>query len=89
MRPFVCADPALVNLVDRNGIEEMQLLASVPDDGEKVGGFEDFEMLGHGLAGHGEMGAEFGKRSPIGLVQLIEELAAAGIGEGFEHVVHR
>ena len=89
MGPFVFADPSFVDLVDRDRIEEMQLLPAVPDHREEVGGFENLEMLGHGLAGHIEMGAEFRECPPIRLLQLIEKVAAAGIGEGFEHVVHR
>lgn len=72
-----------------HGIQKVQLLAPVPDHGEEVGGFEDIEVLGHGLAGHVEMGAEFRQRLPVGLVQVVEELAAARIGEGFEHIFHQ
>jgi hypothetical protein len=77
LRPFVFADPPFVDFVERHGIQKVELFAPVPDHGEEIGGFEDLEVLGHGLAGHVEMGAEFRQRLPVGLVQLIEELAAA------------
>ena len=86
--PLVLADPALVNFVDGNGIEVVELFAAVPDHGEEVGVFEDFEVLGHGLARHVEVGAEVAERAPVGLVQLIEKLSAAGIGERFENFIH-
>jgi hypothetical protein len=36
-------------------------------------------MLGHGLAGHLQMFAQFSQRLPVALVQPIEQLAPAGI----------
>ena len=57
LRPFIFADPAFKNFMDRNGVEKVELFAPVPDHGEEIGGFEDLEVLGHGLAGHVEMSA--------------------------------
>jgi len=75
--------------VERHGIQKVELFAPMPDHGEKVGGFENLEVLGHGLTGHVEMGAEFRQRLPVGLVQLVEELTAARVSEGFEYVIHQ
>lgn len=85
---FVFADPALVDFVDGDGVEEMELLAAVPDRGDEVGLLEEVEMLRHGLAGHIEVLAERGEGLAVVLVQEVEQLATAGIGQGFENVIH-
>jgi hypothetical protein len=51
---FVFVDPTPIDLVDRDGIEIVELLASVPDDDDEVCFFQDNEMLGHCLTGHVE-----------------------------------
>ena len=89
LRPLVLADPAFVDFVNRNGIEIVELFAPLPDDAEEVCTFENLEMFGYGLPGYFEMGAELGQRPPVDRMQRIEELAAAGVGQGFEHIVHQ
>ena len=74
--------------MERDGIEEVELFPSVPDHGEQVGVFENLEVLGHSLAGHVEVGAKLSQGPAVLLVKLVEELPAAGIGEGFENIVH-
>lgn len=86
--PFVFADPALVDFVDGDGVEVVELFATVPDGGDEVGVLEEIEVLGHGLAAHIEMLAERGERLAVVLVQQVEQLAAAGIGQSFENIVH-
>ena len=45
-------------------------------------------MLGHGLARHGEVLAQFAEGLPIAVVQPIEQLSPAWIGQGFKDFVH-
>jgi len=85
---LVLADPALVDVVNRDGVEEVELFATVPDGGDEVGVLEEIEVLGHGLARHVEVLAEGGEGLAVVLVQQIEQLATAGIGQGFENGVH-
>ena len=74
------ADPALVNLVERHGIEVMQFLAPIPLDGDKVSCFKQAQMLGDRLAGHAEPLAQLSQSLPAALAQAVEQFAAAGIG---------
>jgi hypothetical protein len=88
LRAFVFADPALGDFVDGHRIEVMELFASAPDDCDKVRAFEQVEVFGHGLAGHGEVGTQVRERLPAAFTQRVEQLAAAPVGEGFEHFIH-
>ena len=88
LRAFVLADPAFVDFMDRDRVKVMEFFAAMPDGGNEVGALEEEEMLGHGLAGHGEVGAQLGERLAIAAMQGIEQVAATRIGEGFEHFVH-
>jgi hypothetical protein len=85
---LVLANPALVDFVDRDGIEVVELFAAMPDGGDEVGLFEKVEVLGHSLAGHVEVRAQGGQRLPVVRVKHVEQLAAAGIGQSFEYSVH-
>ncbi len=85
---LVFADPALVDFVDGNGVEVVELFAAVPDGGDEVGVLEEVQVLGDGLTAHVEVLAEGGEGLAVVLMQQVEQLAAAGIGQGFEHVVH-
>ena len=85
---LVFADPPLIDIVNGDRIEVVELFAAAPDDCDEVGLLEDFEVLGDSLARHGEQRAKPSQRLPAALVQRIEQLASAGIGEGLEHVVH-
>lgn len=86
--PLVLADPALVDFVDGDGVEVVELFAAVPDGGDEVGVLEEVQVLGHGLTGHVEVLAEGGEGLAVVLMQQVEQLAAAGIGQGFENGVH-
>ena len=85
---LVLADPALVDFVDGDGVEVVKLFPAVPDGGDEVGVLEEVEVLRHGLAGHVEVLAESGEGLAVVLMQQVEQLAAAGIGQGFENGVH-
>src|SRR5580704_16772043 len=56
---LVFPDPAFRDLVDRHGVEIVQLLAPTFDRGDKVRVLQDCEMLAHRLPGHGKPSAEF------------------------------
>ena len=86
---FVFVNPALADLVQRHGIEIMQFLASVPDGSDEVGGFEQAQVLGDGLARHVEMTAKRAERLAVVLAQCIEQLAPAGVRQGFKYCIHR
>jgi len=88
MIALIFADPAFVNFVDRHGVQIVQLLAPLPDHGHQVGVFQQTQMLRHRLAGHVQLPAQFAERLPALTVQFIEQLAAALIRQGFEHVIH-
>ena len=85
---LVLADPALVDFVDGDGVEEVELFPAVPDGGDEVGVLEEVEVLCHRLAGHVEVLAEGGEGLAVVLMQQVEQLAAAGIGQGFKNGVH-
>ena len=86
---FVFADPAFADLMQRHRIEEMQLLASAPDDDDQVRPLKDDQVLRHRLTRHLQVTAEFAERLAIALVQLIQQLSAALIGQRFEDCIHR
>jgi len=88
LRTLVFADPPLVNFVQRNGIQVMEFFTPAPDRGHEVGGFQQEEMLGNGLPRHVEIFAKIAQRSPVVLVQNIQQLATAGIRQCFKHLVH-
>lgn len=85
---LVLADPAFVDFVNGDGIEVVQFFAAVPDGRDKIGALEQVEVLGYGLTCHVEVRAQVGQRLPAALVEHIEQFAAAGIGQGFKHVIH-
>lgn len=88
MRALIFRDPAFVELVEGDGIEEVELLTATPSGGDEVGVFEDFEVLGDGLTGHVEAAAEIAESLAVLAAQLIEQGPAAGIGQGFEDCIH-
>jgi len=51
---FVFVNPTPIDLVDRDRIEIVELLASAPDDDDEICFFQDDEMLAHCLTGHVE-----------------------------------
>src|ERR1700735_2913672 len=81
------ADPALGNLVDGDGVDEVQFLATLSLDRDQVGALQYRQMLGHGLTGHIESCAQFIEGLPITTVQTVQQGAAAGISQGAEYAV--
>lgn len=85
---FVFADPALGDLLDGHWIEVVQLFAPSPDHGDQIRLLQQQQMLGDRLTRHVEVFAQLAQRLPVAPVQLIEQLSAAFIREGFEYCVH-
>src|SRR5580704_11899595 len=88
MAPLVFADPAIRDFEDRHRVEEMQLLAATPDDGDQVRIFQQFQMLGHRLPSHVQVFTKLSECLAILCEEFIEQLPARRVGECFEHLVH-
>src|SRR5581483_4291368 len=86
-RPLELVDPAVVDLLERHRVEEVQLLAAAPLHGHQVRGFEDRQVLGDALAGDLEMPAQLAERLPVVGVQPVEQLAPSRVGEGLEQEI--
>ena len=82
-------DPTPSDFVQWHRVEVVEFLAAAKDRRDQVGGFEDGEMLRDGLAAHRERCDELRKSQPVVFPQPVQELAAVGIGQGFEDFVHR
>jgi len=88
---LVLVDPAVGDLVNGDGVEEVELVASATAGGDEVGLLKNAEMFGDGLTGHVEPAAKIGESLPVLGKETVEEQAAAGICEGPEDeisVVH-
>jgi hypothetical protein len=81
-------DPPLLHLVQGDGIEVVQLLPAAADGADQVGRLQDGQVLGRGLPGHVEAGAELAEGLAALLPQLVEEVAPGRIGQRLEHLVH-
>src|ERR1700726_16498 len=84
------ADPAFGDLVDRHGIDEVQLFSALPFPGHEIGLLENRQMLRDRLAGHVQPLAQLAKRLAIPAVQPIEQLPTICIGQSAKHsiVIH-
>ncbi len=85
---LIFGNPTLVDLVQGHWIEVMQLLASAPLDGNEIRRLQKHQMFGHCLSRHGEMLTKVPERLPAARAQFIEQLASAGISQGFENFIH-
>src|SRR5438045_1576504 len=74
--PLVLADPPFGNGFDRLRVQVVQLLAPALDGRHQVGRFEDVEVLGDGLAGHLELGAEGAERLAVVLEEAVQQQPA-------------
>ncbi|MCY1561545.1 hypothetical protein D9M68_988120 [compost metagenome] len=81
------SDPALVNLVQRHGVQVVQLFPALPDDGDEVGRFELLQVLRHGLAGHVHVLTQGRERLAVVLVQQIQQAPATRVGQRFEDFI--
>jgi hypothetical protein len=73
---------------DRDGVQEMQLLASAPPGGDETRLFEQFQMLHDAEPRHRQPLFERAQRLAVLAEEFVEQAAARRVGEGFEDVVH-
>ena len=85
---LVLVDPTFGNLTQWDGIEIMKFFSSMPENHNQVRPFQPPEVFGHGLARHGEVLAQFAEGLPIAVVQSIEQLSPARIGQRFKNFIH-
>ena len=85
---FIFGNPALVDLVQRHRIQVMQFLPTLPDYGDEFCRFQQSQVLGDALPGHGEALTQLGQGLAVALVQLIEQLSPAFVSQCFEHCIH-
>src|SRR5215470_1467307 len=78
---IVFADPAVINLMNRDRVEVMKFFTAAPDDGQEVCFLEQKKMLCDGLAGHEEVGAKVVESLAVLGKQKVEETSAAFVGE--------
>src|ERR1700761_1559877 len=73
-------DPPLADLMDRDRVEVVQLLAAVLVGGDKVSLLENDEMFRDGLPCHGETLAEVVQRLSVFGVKPVEQRSPRCIG---------
>ena len=87
-RMFERLNPAILNPLQRNGIQVMQFAPPLPDGADEIGRLEHAEMLAHRLARHLEVFAELSQRLTVVLPQSVQQQAAARVGKRLEDPVH-
>jgi len=81
------ADPAFGDLVDRHGIDEVQLFTAVPPPGHEIGLLKNRQVLRDRLAGHVQSLAQLAQRLTVPAVQPIQQLPTVCIGQSAKHSV--
>src|SRR6185437_6838350 len=84
LRPLVFAYPAIGDLVDRDGVEIVPLLAPVSLRRDEVGCLEDREMLRHRLPRHVGPLAKLAQGLSVAGTEPVEQAPPRRIGEGLE-----
>ena len=84
----VFAHPSVVDEPDRDGIQEVQLLAPASLRHDEAGLLEDPQVLHDAEARHRQTLLQRAQRLPVFLKQLVEQPPARRVGEGLEHRVH-
>lgn len=87
-RALVFADPAFGDVVDRHGVEVVQLFAPALLGGDEIGFFENTQMLGYSLTRHIHGLAQFVERLPVAGMEPVKKASAPIIGKGLEDSVH-
>src|SRR5262249_39493813 len=77
-------DPALIDLLQRNWVEEVQLFAAAPDGRDQICSFQHPQVLRDSLSCHVEVLAQLIERAAVMSVQQVEQLAPAGIRQSLE-----
>src|SRR3954468_24891820 len=73
-------DPPFADLMDRDRVEIMQLLAAMPERGDEVGRLENPKVFRNGLPRHREAVAEFVQRLSVFGVKPVQQRASRRIG---------
>jgi hypothetical protein len=84
---FELVDPTFLDVMERDGIQVVQLLPTPTGCADQIGGLENGEVLGRRLTGHVEVLAELAQRLPVALVETVEQVPSGSIGERLEQVV--
>ena len=84
---FILHNPPFVNLVDRHRAKIVQLLASSPNNDDKVRVFEQKQVFGHGLTRHIEMLTKLSQRLAIVLMEHVQQAPPARIRKRLENLV--
>jgi len=66
----------------------MQFFPAAPEGDDQIGPSEDAKMFADGLARHAEALAKLSQSLAVSGMQLIQQLAAAGVGKGSKDAVH-
>src|SRR5262245_13055769 len=80
-------DPALVDVLQRHGVEKMELFAAAPPGCDQVGLFQHVQVLRDGLARHVEVLAQLAEVPSVARMEQVEQLPSAGVGERLEELV--
>ena len=85
---FERLNPAVGNLMQRNGIQVVQLEPSTPHAADQVGRLEHREVLAHRLACHFEVLAQLTERLAVVLAKPIQQQPPAGIRQCSKDLIH-
>src|SRR5262245_11961525 len=85
--PLELPYPTVGDRVNRDRIDEMELLAALALRRQQVGLLEDAEMLRHRLAGHVESLAQLAQRLAVLASEAVQQLATARIRQRAEHSI--
>src|SRR5437868_10461323 len=71
---FIFSDPAFVDLVDRYGIQVVQLFTATPHRDDQIGLFEQSKMFAYSLTRHVQLVAQFAQSLTVFGMQQIQQL---------------
>jgi hypothetical protein len=77
-----------VDELDRDRVQEVELLAAAAPGRDQVRVLEHLEVFHHAEAGHRQPCLELGQRLPVVGEELVEELPPRRVGERLEHRIH-
>ncbi len=84
----VLAHPPVVDEPDRDGVQVVELLATLLPGHDQARLLEQLQVLHHAEARHREAVGQRARRLPVLTEQLVEQGAPGRIGQSAEHVVH-
>ena len=73
---------------DRDGVQEVELLAPAPRGHDEPGLLEHPQVLHHAEARHRQPPLERAQRLPVLAEELVEQAPPGRVGERPEHLVH-